>query len=135
MDQNFESQRIYGIDHQPKFDWPEHPLDAVSHRVFNFDTKLHNVLSNVSDAFSYEEDDTLYGLPSKQENYGVNSMESSCSTYVRIVSKQMVGIYVSVWVQSCLRKHINNLKVFPVGVGFMGYMGNKVSITPHFSRI
>lgn len=50
----------------------------------------------------------------------------SCSKYVRIVSKQMVGIYVSIWVRKRLRRHINNLKVSPVGVGLMGYMGNKV---------
>ena len=47
-------------------------------------------------------------------------------TYVRIVSKQMVGIYISIWVRKKLRRHINNLKVSPVGVGLMGYMGNKV---------
>lgn len=45
---------------------------------------------------------------------------------MRIVSKQMVGIYVSVWVRKSFRRHINNLKVSPVGVGLMGYMGNKV---------
>ncbi|XP_020524847.1 type I inositol polyphosphate 5-phosphatase 2 isoform X2 [Amborella trichopoda] len=49
--------------------------------------------------------------------------------YVRIIGKQMVGIYVSVWVRRRLRKHINNLKVSPVGVGLMGYMGNKGSIS------
>lgn len=47
--------------------------------------------------------------------------------YVRIVSKQMVGIYVSVWIRRRLRRHVNNLKVSPVGVGLMGYMGNKVN--------
>ena len=46
--------------------------------------------------------------------------------YVRIGSKQMVGIYISVWVRKRLRRHINNLRVSPVGVGLMGYMGNKV---------
>ncbi|CAH8360201.1 unnamed protein product, partial [Eruca vesicaria subsp. sativa] len=49
--------------------------------------------------------------------------------YVRIVSKQMVGIYVSVWIRRRLRRHVNNLKVSPVGVGLMGYMGNKGSVS------
>ncbi|XP_010538510.1 PREDICTED: type I inositol polyphosphate 5-phosphatase 2-like [Tarenaya hassleriana] len=49
--------------------------------------------------------------------------------YVRIVSKQMVGIYVSVWVRRRLRRHINNLRVSPVGIGLMGYMGNKGSVS------
>ncbi|CAF2148329.1 unnamed protein product [Brassica rapa] len=49
--------------------------------------------------------------------------------YVRIVSKQMVGIYVSVWIRRRLRRHVNNLKVSQVGVGLMGYMGNKGSVS------
>lgn len=53
--------------------------------------------------------------------------KKSQAVYIRIVSKQMVGIYVSVWVRRRLRRHINHLKVSPVGVGLMGYMGNKVS--------
>lgn len=55
--------------------------------------------------------------------------ENSNHRYVRIVSKQMVGIYISVWVRKRLRRHINNLKVSPVGVGLMGYMGNKGSVS------
>ncbi|TKY70731.1 Type I inositol polyphosphate 5-phosphatase 2 [Spatholobus suberectus] len=79
-------------------------------------------LADVSDVSSAEDDDTLIELPSTKK---------SCSSprYVRIVSKQMVGIYVSVWVQRRLRRHINNLKVSPVGVGIMGYMGNKGSVS------
>uniref|UniRef100_A0A0E0M4U7 Inositol polyphosphate-related phosphatase domain-containing protein n=1 Tax=Oryza punctata TaxID=4537 RepID=A0A0E0M4U7_ORYPU len=49
--------------------------------------------------------------------------------YVRIVSKQMVGIYVSIWVSRKLRQHVNNLEVASVGVGLLGYMGNKGSIS------
>uniref|UniRef100_A0A0E0M4U9 Inositol polyphosphate-related phosphatase domain-containing protein n=1 Tax=Oryza punctata TaxID=4537 RepID=A0A0E0M4U9_ORYPU len=47
--------------------------------------------------------------------------------YVRIVSKQMVGIYVSIWVSRKLRQHVNNLEVASVGVGLLGYMGNKLT--------
>lgn len=53
--------------------------------------------------------------------------------YVRIVSKQMVGLFVTVWVRQTLRSHIHNLKVSPVGVGLMGYMGNKGSISVSMS--
>ena len=66
-------------------------------------------------------------VPNDEDEDEFGTTESCPSTrYVRIVSKQMVGIYVSVWVQRRLRRHINNLKVSPVGVGLMGYMGNKV---------
>jgi type I inositol polyphosphate 5-phosphatase IP5P1/2 len=51
----------------------------------------------------------------------------SRSKFVRIVSKQMVGIYISVWVCRRLRRHVNNVEVAPVGVGLMGHMGNKVT--------
>ncbi|XXG66946.1 hypothetical protein AAC387_Pa06g0402 [Persea americana] len=39
------------------------------------------------------------------------------------------GICVSIWVRKRLRRRINNLKVSPVGVGLMGYMGNKGSVS------
>ncbi|CAN4081223.1 unnamed protein product [Withania somnifera] len=53
--------------------------------------------------------------------------------YVRIVSKQMVGVFLSVWVRRGLRKHIQNLNVSSVGVGVMGYIGNKGSISVSMS--
>ncbi|KAK3009566.1 hypothetical protein RJ639_013543, partial [Escallonia herrerae] len=55
------------------------------------------------------------------------------STYVRMVSKQMVGIFVTVWVRRSLRKHIQNLSVSTVGVGVMGFIGNKGSISVSMS--
>lgn len=84
-------------------------------------------LSDVSNTFSDEQDDHFSELPEEQHNceFTENRVKSR-PRYVRIVSKQMVGIYVSVWVRKRLRRHINNLKVSLVGVGLMGYMGNKV---------
>lgn len=81
-------------------------------------------LSDVSD-ISVEEVDTFPELMEQVDEDPTESMKSY-PKYVRIVSKQMVGIYVSVWVRKRLRRHVNNLKVSPVGVGLMGYMGNKV---------
>ncbi|GAB2244961.1 hypothetical protein Droror1_Dr00000454 [Drosera rotundifolia] len=49
--------------------------------------------------------------------------------YVRIVSKQMVGIFLTIWVRRGLRKQIQNLKVSTVGVGVMGYFCNKGSVS------
>ena len=46
--------------------------------------------------------------------------------YVRLVSKQMVGILLTIWVKRSMRKHIQNVRVSTVGVGIMGYIGNKV---------
>ncbi|KAF6991375.1 hypothetical protein CFC21_008466 [Triticum aestivum] len=60
-------------------------------------------------------------------------VERKNSNFVRIISKQMVGIYLSVWVQRGLRRHIQNLRVSTVGVGAMGYIGNKGSISVSMS--
>ncbi|KAK9134402.1 hypothetical protein Syun_013732 [Stephania yunnanensis] len=55
------------------------------------------------------------------------------SPFVRMVSKQMVGIFLSIWVRRSLRKHIQNVRVSTVGVGAMGYIGNKGSISVSMS--
>ncbi|PSR86677.1 Type I inositol polyphosphate 5-phosphatase [Actinidia chinensis var. chinensis] len=58
--------------------------------------------------------------------------KSSCERsqrYCLAVSKQMVGIFLCVWVRAGLYWHISNLKVSCVGRGIMGYMGNKGSIS------
>ncbi|KAJ7539939.1 hypothetical protein O6H91_11G115900 [Diphasiastrum complanatum] len=49
--------------------------------------------------------------------------------YVRIASKQMVGLFITVWIRRDLRHAIKNLKVSCVGCGLMGYLGNKGSIS------
>ncbi|XP_051129697.1 type I inositol polyphosphate 5-phosphatase 2 isoform X2 [Andrographis paniculata] len=105
----------------------------------------HEVLDSLSDELnriSGEEDDdekaeaeTEEGdsfeemIEFKNENAEPYHTAKSRPMYVRIVSKQMVGIYVSIWVRRTLRRHINNLKVSPVGIGLMGYMGNKGSVS------
>ncbi|KAL9256727.1 Type I inositol polyphosphate 5-phosphatase 4-like protein, partial [Drosera capensis] len=51
------------------------------------------------------------------------------SRYCLVASKQMVGIFLTVWVRSELRDDVRNLKVSCVGRGLMGYLGNKGSIS------
>ncbi|KAJ4874870.1 DNAse I-like superfamily protein [Raphanus sativus] len=53
--------------------------------------------------------------------------------YVRLVSKQMVGILLTIWVKRSLRKHIQNVRVSTVGVGIMGYIGNKGAVSVSMS--
>ncbi|KAJ0979484.1 hypothetical protein J5N97_014958 [Dioscorea zingiberensis] len=52
-----------------------------------------------------------------------------CCGYYLAASKQMVGIFLCVWVRSGLMPHVRDLKVSCVGRGIMGYMGNKGSIS------
>ncbi|GFP98343.1 type i inositol 1 4 5-trisphosphate 5-phosphatase cvp2 [Phtheirospermum japonicum] len=49
--------------------------------------------------------------------------------YCLAASKQMVGIFLCVWVREDLYEHITSLKVSCVGRGIMGYLGNKGSIS------
>lgn len=46
--------------------------------------------------------------------------------YVLISSKQMVGIFLSIWTRKDLVPHIAHLRMDSVGRGIMGYLGNKV---------
>lgn len=49
--------------------------------------------------------------------------------YVCVASKQMVGIYITVWVRRKLQRFIHSLTVCHVGLGLMGCLGNKGSIS------
>ncbi|KAL8193315.1 hypothetical protein R6Q57_026896 [Mikania cordata] len=46
-----------------------------------------------------------------------------------VASKQMVGIFLCIFVRNDWRHHISNLKVSCVGRGIMGYLGNKGSVS------
>ncbi|KAL3812587.1 hypothetical protein ACJIZ3_013855 [Penstemon smallii] len=55
------------------------------------------------------------------------------SRYSPVASKQMVGIFLTVWIRSELTEHVKNIKVSCVGRGLMGYLGNKES--SHFTLL
>ncbi|KAK4364543.1 hypothetical protein RND71_015901 [Anisodus tanguticus] len=95
---------------------------------------LDTLSDGSDDQFCDEENDMFKEFPEvKEENSLLDDAVKSRPMYVRIVSKQMVGIYVSVWVRRRLRRHINNLQVSAVGIGLMGYMGNKGSVSVSMS--
>ncbi|GAB2279929.1 hypothetical protein Dimus_014564 [Dionaea muscipula] len=52
--------------------------------------------------------------------------------YDCIVSKQMVGLFITVWVRSNIRHHIRHPAVSCVGCGIIGCLGNKGSVTVRF---
>lgn len=51
---------------------------------------------------------------------------SGHSRYSLVASKQMVGIFLTVWVKGELKDHVHSMKVSCIGRGLMGYLGNKV---------
>ncbi|KAH6807314.1 DNAse I-like superfamily protein [Perilla frutescens var. frutescens] len=69
---------------------------------------------DISSSSSSEEDPPS---PSKQHKYCLAA------------SKQMVGLFLCVWVREDLNPHITSLKVSCVGTGIMGYLGNKGSVS------
>lgn len=54
--------------------------------------------------------------------------------YNLIVCKQMVGIFVTVWVKKELVQHIGHLRTSCIGRGILGCLGNKVRIKSDWSN-
>ncbi|PKA64968.1 Type I inositol 1,4,5-trisphosphate 5-phosphatase CVP2 [Apostasia shenzhenica] len=67
-----------------------------------------------------------YGVPTSTED---RERCGASSRYCLVASKQMVGIFLTVWVRREIRDDVRNLKVSCVGRGLMGYLGNKGSIS------
>ncbi|WOL20420.1 type IV inositol polyphosphate 5-phosphatase 3-like isoform X4 [Canna indica] len=117
--------------------WPEQPLDMLSQ--YSADASKPKSLNPVKSfkecsSFKYlngENKDSLESFPELDLETVINRKKRS--SFVRIISKQMVGIFLSIWVRRSLRKHIQNLKVSTAGIGVMGYMGNKGSISVSMS--
>ncbi|MFS7891637.1 putative endonuclease/exonuclease/phosphatase [Helianthus anomalus] len=87
-----------------------------------------------SDEDNGPDDSPCYSNYSQAPFSGLFSMEErdksvGNSMYCLVASKQMVGIYLTIWVKSDLRDDVRNMKVSCVGRGLMGYLGNKGSIS------
>lgn len=120
--------------------WPEPPLHLLSQRVLDRPTSFKSFKSFKS-LKSFKTYNSFKSIMDDMPGMGLLpeiDLEALMkrkrrSPYVRIVSKQMVGIFITVWVRRSLRKHIHNLKVSTVGVGIMGYIGNKGSVSVSMS--
>ncbi|KAG8055630.1 hypothetical protein GUJ93_ZPchr0001g32306 [Zizania palustris] len=117
--------------------WPEQPLDMLAQRIpdstkpFISEKALRTCLSFKSlngDSSAFPEDSLVHEFKLQSA-----LVKRKRPYFVRIISKQMVGVFISIWVRRSLRNHIQNLKVSTVGVGAMGYIGNKGSISVSMS--
>ncbi|KAL2992329.1 hypothetical protein AAZX31_10G042800 [Glycine max] len=79
---------------------------------------IHQALNSNTSSSSGENSPTCSPSEHEQQLY-----------YCLAASKQMVGIFLCLWVRADLYKHVSNLKVSCVGRGIMGYLGNKGSIS------
>ncbi|KAK9080793.1 hypothetical protein SSX86_000551 [Deinandra increscens subsp. villosa] len=121
--------RFRPSDHAPNI---EHEM------VLESDSETEVEISTYNDSVTTDSLET-YVSGDKKVKPGVNWLAKLNTDrkrkpqYVRIVSKQMVGVFITIWVHRSLRKQIQNVHVSTVGVGVMGYIGNKGSISVSMS--
>ncbi|KAG2583971.1 hypothetical protein PVAP13_6KG254600 [Panicum virgatum] len=60
------------------------------------------------------------------------AMDHGQGAFRCVMSKQMVGIFVSVWTRSGLRRHVRHPGVSAVGAGVLGRLGNKGAVSVRF---
>nr|CAB3452071.1 unnamed protein product [Digitaria exilis] len=121
---------------QPRLDRRFSVCDPVNlgGRPSDFDENLRcpgspdeeNIDMEVSDATQFSPFPHSYTASAPSEQ---NDEQSNRSRYCLVASKQMVGIFLTVWVRNEIRDDVRNLKVSCVGRGLMGYLGNKGSIS------
>ncbi|KAL9256128.1 Type IV inositol polyphosphate 5-phosphatase 9-like protein [Drosera capensis] len=72
------------------------------------------------------------GLIKRALNKKTEEEDMPWSSYECIMSKQMVGVFITVWVRGNIRHHIRHPSVSCVGCGIMGCLGNKGAATVRF---
>ncbi|XP_038688266.1 type IV inositol polyphosphate 5-phosphatase 9-like isoform X2 [Tripterygium wilfordii] len=77
-----------------------------------------------------EEDE--YQISYQMKNQSSAEYRKSKDNFQCIISKQMVGIFVSAWVRSDIYQHIQHPRVSCIGCGIMGCLGNKGSVSVRF---
>ena len=63
-------------------------------------------------------------MPSRDSVASIMIAHAAC----QVAAKQMVGIYLSVWVRRPMLQHIRGVQVTSIGTGIMGYLGNKGAV-------
>ncbi|KAM0943543.1 putative endonuclease/exonuclease/phosphatase [Dioscorea sansibarensis] len=134
------SFRIGGdiIDQQPRVDGRFSVCDRVifGSRPSDFDPSNRWGGSDDDENASGDSPNAMLYSPTSY-GYGSHSsltderdrLSGNISRYCLVASKQMVGIFLTVWVRREIRDDVKNMKVSCVGRGLMGYLGNKGSIS------
>ncbi|KAF6149482.1 hypothetical protein GIB67_011383 [Kingdonia uniflora] len=138
MDQKQKLTKALSGTERIGLSWPEQPLDLLAQCGLERPNSFKSVKSfkayNSFKSSSNEDirDSSEIALLADLDLESIVRRKRR-SPYVRVVSKQMVGIFLNIWVRRNLRRHIQNVKVSTVGVGAMGYIGNKGSISVSMS--
>ncbi|KAM0932665.1 putative inositol-polyphosphate 5-phosphatase [Dioscorea sansibarensis] len=122
--------RTLSCSERPGLIWPEQPLNLLNQTDLEGSKTLKSLRSfkTYSSFKSSHGERKVSPITSLITELNLDAMlyKKKRSSFIRIISKQMVGVFLSIWVRRSLRKHIQNLKVSTVGVGAMGYIGNKL---------
>jgi hypothetical protein len=113
------------------------PLDSLQKGRVSFSDLLAAEDSRLSTASELDDDasepSTSNPESSSEEeagDFGGAARRLRGHGYRLAASKQMVGIFLCVWVRADLLPCVTSLRISCVGRGIMGYMGNKVIIKP-----
>ncbi|XP_020104149.1 type IV inositol polyphosphate 5-phosphatase 7-like [Ananas comosus] len=135
---NSRSLRVEGdiMAPQPRLERRHSVCDRVifGSRLSDFGPNFRGVGSSDDENIAGDSPSTSYYSPISYSYSNASSMEERSrsapqSRYCLVASKQMVGIFLMVWVRREIRDDVRNLKVSCVGRGLMGYLGNKGSIS------
>ncbi|KAK0591626.1 hypothetical protein LWI29_005046 [Acer saccharum] len=103
-------------------------LERKSSKEFCFGCQQSNINE---DDFSSEEDEE------GTSNFEMSDVSTSFSTsqmkYGLVASKQMVGIFVTIWMKKELVQHVGHLRISCTSRGIMGCLGNKGCISVSMS--
>ncbi|KAI3742609.1 hypothetical protein L1987_60297 [Smallanthus sonchifolius] len=118
------SMRMTENELRPQLD---HRYSVCDQAMFGNRLSEYEACSKWGGGSSDEDDDWCDYLEtplSMEEKEGIEDCR-----YCLVASKQMVGIYLTIWVKNDLKDDVRNMKVSCVGRGLMGYLGNKGSIS------
>lgn len=99
---------------------PTHHPNKTRFSVSDYDVESSDEEKAMDDCLSCDLGSVSFGERDKVV------VEDDDDKYCLVASKQMVGIYLMVWVKNDVRDYVRGLKVSCVGRGLMGYLGNKV---------
>jgi hypothetical protein len=76
-----------------------------------------------------DDKESMSFAPSVSSTSAMFSSPCRHNQFLRIVSKQMVGIFITIWIRSDLWHHVHDIKVCSVGCGIFNYLGNKGAVS------
>ncbi|PSR90976.1 Type IV inositol polyphosphate 5-phosphatase [Actinidia chinensis var. chinensis] len=110
-------------------------LGSENSRItMKWNSLIRKALNKKTDELEINEEGRLEAKQKQFPTKGGKPMESSVTVpeFRCIISKQMVGLFISVWVRSDLQPYVRSPNVSCVGCGIMSCLGNKGSVSVRF---